>query len=245
MAGAVYGMEHEAERYASINGGHWNEEVEDRSKNDRDLEKGVWEHAEYCAKDACPYFANQPFPYTPIDAYTDIPLTSSTSSTPSEAPTGDAMTAEYCPSINSSNETAAEASARHTFAEVQCLEDLRYERLETQTQTHQFQAERVSFASRKLFQENVRLRKKLEKMNQEKMEKNREKVKKELARLARIRAARKEKEAKEQTAFTEEEGLRCAQATAVSGDDLRTQLAAVVDTATASDRYSCFGSGAI
>ena len=41
----------------------------------------------------------------PVDAYTDIPLTSSTttanSSIPSEAPIGDAMTVEYYPSINS------------------------------------------------------------------------------------------------------------------------------------------------
>ena len=253
-------MELEAERDASINGGHWKEGSEDGGKNDRDLEKGVWEHAVYCEKDAHPYFTNHPFPYTSADAYTVRPLTSSTTTTtttsflPSEAPTGDAMTAEYYPTINSLNDTAAQATAHHTFLEMQFRQHLRYEGLEKQRlETQQYpdlphslyQPERVPFATRKLAQESERLQNELEKITQNKMEENREKVKEGLAWLTRNRPVRKEKEAKEQAAVADEEGHLFTQATAVTGDDLRAQLAAVLDTAIAWGPYSSFGSGVV
>lgn len=189
VAGAVYGMEREAERYTSLNGGHRKEEAEDEGKNDRDLEKGVWKHADYCEKDAHPCFESQPFPYTPVDAYTDTAtaLTSSTTTTSSslayEAPTGDAMTAEYYPSINFLNDIAAQATAHHTFAEVQFREDFRCGGLQKQgLETQQYpdpplplyQPDRVSFATRKLVQENERLQKELGKTEQDRIKENRE-----------------------------------------------------------------------
>ena len=212
----------------------------------------------YCEKDAYPYFANQPFPHTSADAYTDIPLTSSSTTTtatsffPSEAPTGDAMTGEYYPSINSLNDTAAQATAHDTFLGMQFRQHLRHKGLERQRLEMQqypdlplslYPPEREAFATRKLAQESERLQNELEKITQDKMEENREKVKEEWARLARNRPVRKEKEAKEQAAVTDEEGHLCTQATAVTGDDLRAQLAAVLDTAIAWGPYSSFESG--
>lgn len=68
-------------------------------------------------------------------------------------------------------------------------------------------------------------------------------MKKETARLARNRAVRKENGAKEQTAVTEEDCLRWAQAGNHEGAGLTAPLAAVLDIATATAMGPCASVG--
>lgn len=116
VAGTVYGMERETERHAS-------QVVALKDLNDetRDLEKGQWEHAEYCEKDAYACYNNQPFPYNPAETYSDVPLTPSAatqSSAPyADEPSGDAMTGsnEYYPSTSETEHVESQTNAHHTI----------------------------------------------------------------------------------------------------------------------------------
>lgn len=245
VAGTVYGMESEAERHASQV-----VEFEDLNDEVRDLEKGQWEHEEYSEKDAYPYYDNPAFPYTPVEAYSDVPLTSSL---PSESPTGDPMTGlseGYYPSTSETEDVESQANAHHTILSRQTRQQIPgRSSLELHLSKRACQhfpfdqlpaIQCVSFATRKLAQEKERLKKQLEEIGQGRIKENREKVKKELARLARNRAVKKE---------NEEEGLRCVQAGKDEGADLSAQLAAVLDTAaataTAMGPYTSVGSGVI
>ena len=125
------GMEREAERHASQG-----VELEDLNDETRDLEKGQWEHAEYYEKDAYAYYNNQPFPYNPVEAYSDVLLTPSTatqSSAPyADEPSGDAMAGfyEYYPSTSDTKHVEAQTNAHHTILSRQSRQNPRRSSLE-------------------------------------------------------------------------------------------------------------------
>lgn len=176
VAGTVYGMEREAERHASQA-----VEFEDLNDDARDLEKGQWEHEEYSEKDAYPYYDNPAFPYTAFEAYSDVPLTSSTTtSLPSEDPSGDPMTGlseGYYPSTSETDEVEAQANAHYTILSRQTRQQIPgRSSLELHLSKRAWQhlpfdqlpaIQRVSFATGKFAQEKERLKKQLEEIRQE------------------------------------------------------------------------------